>query len=99
MTFTDPCSGCFRGAVFAEAFTGEDPLLRHVGTRVRLPQTDGVIERFFGSLKYEHLFRSPIADAGALVAEVNRFRQMYNTIRPHQALADRVTADAYLAGR
>jgi putative transposase len=42
---------CFRGAVFAEAFTGDDPLLRHVRTRVRSPQTNGVIERFFGTLK------------------------------------------------
>ena len=80
---------CFRGAVFAEAFTGDDPLLRHVRTRVRSPQTNGVIERFFGTLKYEHLFRGPIPDAGALAVEVGRFRQIYNTIRPHQALGDR----------
>lgn len=26
---------CFRGAVLAEAFTGDDPLVRHVRTRVR----------------------------------------------------------------
>jgi putative transposase len=44
---------CFRGEVFAQAFTGHDPLLRHVRTRVRSPQTNGVIERFFGTLKYE----------------------------------------------
>jgi putative transposase len=50
---------CFRGATFAEAFTGDDPLLRHVRTRVKSPQTNGVIERFFGTLKYEHLFRGP----------------------------------------
>jgi hypothetical protein len=45
----------FRGGTFAEAFTGDDPLLRHVRTRVRSPQTNGVVERFFGTLKYEHL--------------------------------------------
>ncbi|HEY9408594.1 MAG TPA: hypothetical protein VIP77_03345 [Jiangellaceae bacterium] len=28
---------CFRGATFAEAFTGDDPLLRHVRTRIRSP--------------------------------------------------------------
>src|SRR6266568_4561524 len=61
---------CFLGATFAEAFTGDDPLLRHVRTRVKSPQTNGVIERFFGTLKYEHLFRGPIADAGALAVEV-----------------------------
>jgi hypothetical protein len=76
---------CFRGVLFAEAFTGDDPLLRHVRTRVKSPQTNGVIERFFGTLKYEHLFRGPINDAGALAVEVQRFRQIYNTIRPHQS--------------
>jgi putative transposase len=89
---------CFRGAVFAEAFTGDDPLLRHVRTRVKSPQTNGVIERFFGTLKYEHLFRGPINDAGALAVEVQRFRQIYNTIRPHQALQDRTPRTAYLNG-
>jgi putative transposase len=88
------------GAVFAEALTGDDPLLRHVRTRVRSPQTNGVIERFFGTLKYEHhLFRGPIADAGVLAVEVQRFGQIYNTIRPHQAIGDRTPHDAYLAGR
>jgi putative transposase len=89
---------CFRGAVFADAFTGDDPLLHHVRTRVRSPQTNGVIERFFGTLKYEHLFRGPINDAGALAVDVQRFRQIYNTIRPRQALGDRVPRAAYLAG-
>jgi transposase InsO family protein len=32
--------------------------LRHQRTRVRSPQTNGVIERFFGTLKYEHLDRA-----------------------------------------
>jgi transposase InsO family protein len=50
---------CFRGKTYQTAFTGDDPLLRHVRTRVRSPQTNGVIERFFGTLKYEHLHRSP----------------------------------------
>ena len=90
---------CFRSGVFAESFTGEDPLLRHVRTRVKSPQTNGVIERFFGTLKYEHLYRGPINDGDALAVEVNRFRQIYNTIRPHQALHDRTPRDAYLAGR
>ncbi len=57
---------CFRGETYKTAFAGEDPLLRHVRTRVRSPQTNGVIERFFGTLKYEHLYRAPIDDGGAL---------------------------------
>lgn len=86
---------CFRGEVFAGAFGGEDPLLRHVRTRVRSPQTNGVVERFFGTLKYEHLYRAEIADGDALAMEVYRFRQIYNTIRPHQALGDRTPGSAY----
>jgi putative transposase len=99
---------CFRGDVFARAFTThafggavgddsiDDPLLRHVRTRVRSPQTNGVIERFFGTLKYEHLYRGDITDGDALAVEINWFRQIYNTIRPHQALHDRTPRAAYL---
>jgi putative transposase len=32
---------CFRSGVFAESFTGEDPLLRHVRTRVKSPLLSG----------------------------------------------------------
>jgi putative transposase len=90
---------CFRGETYAAAFAGEDPLLRHVRTRVKSPQTNGVIERFFGTLKYEHLYRGLIDDGDALAVEINRFRQIYNAIRPHQAIADRTPRDAYLVGR
>lgn len=87
---------CFRGETYQTAFTGDDPLLRHVRTRVRSPQTNGVIERFFGTLKYEHLFRAPIDDGGALAMETARFRDIYNRIRPHQSIGDRTPRDAYL---
>ena len=60
--------------------------LEHVRTRHHAPQTNGVIERFNQSLKYEHLYREEIADAQALVEQVERFRQSYNRIRPHEAL-------------
>ena len=46
-----------------------------------------------------HLFRGPINDGDALAVEVNWFRQIYNTIRPHQALGDRTPRDAHLAGQ
>jgi putative transposase len=55
-----------------------------------------VIERFFGTLKYEHLFRGPIGDGDALAVEVNWFRQIYNTTRPHQAIDHRAPRNAYL---
>ncbi|QBS38905.1 integrase core domain-containing protein [Nocardia sp. CS682] len=87
---------CFRGEVFKTAFAGTDPFLRHVRTRARSPQTNGVIERFFGTLKYEHLYCGLIADGDALDMEVHRFRIIYNTIRPHQALGDRTPKAAYV---
>ncbi len=31
---------CFCGVTFADAFAGDDPLFRHVRTRVRSPQTN-----------------------------------------------------------
>jgi transposase InsO family protein len=56
-----------------------------------------VVERFFGTLKYEHLYRAIVTDGDALAVEVAVFRQTYNTRRPHQALADRTPRDAYIA--
>jgi transposase InsO family protein len=38
--------------------------LRARRTRARSPQTNGVIERFFGSLKYERLYRHDIGNPG-----------------------------------
>jgi transposase InsO family protein len=87
---------CFRGETYQSAFAGDEPLLRHVRTRVRSPQTIGVIERFFGTFKYEHLYRAPIDDGGALAMETARFRDIYNRIRPHQAFDDRTPRQAYL---
>ncbi|WP_107987393.1 integrase core domain-containing protein [Rhodococcus sp. OK519] len=90
---------CFRSGTFAGLFTGDDPLLRHVRTRVRSPQTNGVIERFSGTLKYEHLYRGIIGDGDALDMEVHRYRHIYNSIRPHQALSNQTPQHAYLCGR
>jgi transposase InsO family protein len=87
---------CFRGQTYQGAFGGDDPLLRHVRTRIRSPQTNGVVERFFQTLKYEHLYRAHIGDGDALAVEVALFTHTYNQIRPHQALQDRTPRQAYL---
>jgi hypothetical protein len=42
--------------------------------------------------------RVPIAAAGALAVEVSRCRQIYDIIRPHQAIGDGTPRDAYLNG-
>jgi putative transposase len=65
---------CFSRRALKTGFDGQHPLPRHVGTRVRSPQTNGVIEGWFGDLKYEHLFRGVITDGDALDMEVYRFR-------------------------
>lgn len=63
---------------------------------IKSPQTNEVVEFFFGTLKYQHLCRGYIGDGDALDMEVHRFRIIYNTIRPHQALADRTPRQAYI---
>jgi transposase InsO family protein len=67
-------------------FIRSHPELRHIRTRHRAPETNGVIERFYGSLKYEHLYREEIPDAQVLSEQVERFREIYNRIRPHEAI-------------
>lgn len=78
-------------------FIRSHPELSHVRTRHHAPQTNGVVERFNGSLKYEHLYREEIADAQTLVEEVQRFRDVYNRIRPHESIGFRAPAAVHLA--
>jgi putative transposase len=86
----------FKSIEFA-GFIRARPFLTHIRTRHHAPETNGVAERFFGTLKYEHLFRLEIADVVELAAEVAAFRHIYNTIRPHEALDFRTPISAYLA--
>lgn len=72
------------------------PYLRHVRTRHRAPETNGVVERFFGWLKYEHLYRLEIGDVVTLAAEVEAYRLLYNTVRPHEALDFERPLERYL---
>lgn len=91
VTLVTDNGGPFRAARF-HAFIAARPELTHVRTRVRTPGQNGVRERGFGSLKYEHLYRHEIADGVALAAETEAWRQIFNTIRPHEALAMRTPA-------
>ena len=81
-----------------------DGLLNQVRTRYRTPQQLGLLERFHQTLKreeiYWEIYRSPAEARDRLSA----FKDRYNTIRPHWALApedggDHVTpVDVYVAG-
>lgn len=75
----------FKSAEFVRFIAGH-PELRHVRTRHRAPETNGVVERFNGSLKYEHLYREEIADVLALDEQIRTYRELYNWVRPHEAL-------------
>ena len=57
---------------------------------------NGVRERAFGPLKYEHLYRLEIDDGYQLGLEVETYRQLFNTIRPHEALAMRRPLEVHL---
>ena len=86
---------CFKAARFA-AFIARRPELIHIRTRRKSPQQNGVRERAFGSLKYEHLYRLEIDDGHQLGVEAEAYRQLFNTIRPHQALHWRQPLDVHL---
>jgi len=70
-------------------FVNGHPCLEHIRTRHYAPETNGVVERFNRSLKYEHLYRCEIANAAELAEEVADYLALYNEIRPHQALGQK----------
>ena len=76
---------CFKSDAFARWVTSKRYIV-HVRTRKKAPWTNGMIERFFGAIKYERLYRREISDGLALAAEVTDFRTIYNTIRPHETI-------------
>lgn len=73
------------------------PFLAHVRTRYRSPQNNGVIERFYGSLKYEDLYRKEIANGIELNDVCEEYRRFYNDTRFHEALGFLTPAEVYLA--
>lgn len=76
---------CFKSARFASWVASKRHIV-HIRTRKKAPWTNGVIERFFESLKYEHLYRREIGDGVELATQVDSFRTIYNSIRPHEAI-------------
>jgi putative transposase len=86
---------CYRSGGFA-AYIRRWPELVHIRTRYRSPQTNGVVERYIDSAKYEHLYRTDITDGLALALELDAYRDIYNRVRPHEALAFATPLDRYL---
>jgi putative transposase len=80
--------GAFKGTAFAR-FIASRPELLHIRTRAKSPGQNGVRERAFGSLKYEHLYRhaDQIATLADLYREAEHYRMTFNHARPHEALS------------
>jgi transposase InsO family protein len=86
----------FKSADFGH-FIARHPELRHVRTRHRAPETNGVVERFNRSLKYEHLYREEIADVLTLDEQIRAFTELHNWVRPHETLGQVPPMVRYLA--
>lgn len=86
---------CFKSVRFA-AFVDAHPELIHIRTKRKSPGQNGVRERAFGSLKYEHLYRHEIDDGHDLGLHVERYRRLFNTVRPHHSLAGRRPLNVHL---
>lgn len=76
---------CYRAVGFAR-YIASRPELSHVRTRHRSPGTNGVIERFYGAIKHEHLYRHEIDDGLALAEHVDGYLHVYSRQRPHETL-------------
>ena len=87
---------CYKSHAFTR-YIASRPELTHVRTRRRSPQTNGVIERYHGAIQIEHLWRQLPADGAEMTQMVEAFRQLYNTIRPHETLAGARPIERYLA--
>ncbi len=93
---SSPDNGCCFKSVRFAAYIEKRPELIHIRTRRKSPNQNGVRECAFGSLKYEHLYRLEIDDGHQLGVEVETYRELFNTIRPHEALAMRRPLDVHL---
>jgi transposase InsO family protein len=87
---------CFKAGAFVR-FLDARPELAHIRTRERSPQTNGVIERYHGAIKFEQLWRQLPADGTEMARMVDEFRHLYNDVRPHAYLDGDRPADRYLA--
>lgn len=77
-------------------FIASHPELNHVRTRYRAPHTNGVVERWTGSLKYDQLYREEIPTGWVLGQQCEAYRRTYNQVRPHESLAFATPESAYL---
>ena len=63
--------------------------------RIMHPQTQGKIERFHRSMKYELLKYNEYQNLSSADKALQEWRKKYNEVRPHQALGMKCPADVY----
>ncbi|OLT40556.1 IS481 family transposase [Saccharomonospora sp. CUA-673] len=94
------------GSVYTSRFTGGRNAFEYVLAALGItqknghpghPQTQGKIERFHQTLKRWLATRPPAADLPTLQVQLDTFRTIYNTARPHRALNRHTPAQAYQA--
>ena len=78
-------------------FIASRPELNHVRTRYRAPHTNGVVERWTGTLKYDQLYREEVPTGWVLGQLCEGYRRTYNQVRPHESLGFATPESAYLA--
>lgn len=64
--------------------------------RVMHPQTQGKIERFHRTMKQELLNHTNFSDLTDAQQQLQRWRQKYNEVRPHEALGLKVPSQVYV---
>ena len=87
---------CYKAGRFA-AYIRSRPEFEHVRTRHRSPESNGVIERWYESLKYEHLYLQEIDDGPTLAEHVLDYARIYNDERPHETIGWALPRDRYTA--
>jgi putative transposase len=86
---------CYKAGAFAR-YIRSRPEFEHVRTRHRSPETNGVIERWYQSIKYEHLYLHEIDDGPALAEHVAGYQRIYNDERPHETIGWARPSDRYI---
>jgi len=78
---------CYRSGAFARTLA--DASIDHRWTRPYRPQTNGKVERFNLTLKWEWAYARPYESNDSRTAELERWLHHYNYHRPHMAHAGR----------
>ena len=75
---------CYRSKLFGQTLVAR--AIRHIRTRPCTPKTNGKAERFIQTLMREWAYAHTYPSANARTADLTRWLDWYNTVRPHSAL-------------